>query len=445
MESAKEIWKRALGELQIQVSKANYVTWLSNSRGISYHDNILVVSVPNTFVAEWLSNRLHSLVKKTLANIIEGDVAVQFVVHNQDQLQASPLVYAHQTDGGTSSKATRNKFNPKYTLDSFVVGGCNRLAYAAAVEVTENQGHTYNPLFIHSSVGQGKTHLLHAIGHVAESNGLRVVYTNGEQFTNAFILAVRQKQVEDFRNKFKSLQMLLFDDMRFISDKKQTQQCFLHIFSELYNNNCQIVLAADHSPKDMPLLSNKLRSLLECGLTVSIEPPAFKTRLAILRAKARGSMPPIPDDSSQLLAKKVHQNVRQLEGALTYLSAQAKLSGTNISPQMVNNLLTNIGGKENKKPIIHIVADYFNLSPEELIGKQRTKNLVVARQITMYLMREKTHRSFAEIAKELGNRNHATILHGYKKISNEININAQLRHQILEIKRKLNPDESSAE
>jgi ATPase involved in DNA replication initiation len=221
LESAKELWGKALGELQIQVSKANYVTWLSNSQGTSYQDNVFTVSVPNIFVAEWLSQRLHSLVRKTLANIVGRDVDVQFVVRGQDQLQARPLAYASQTDGGTSSKAKRNRFNPKYTFDNFIVGDCNRLAYAAAVEVAENPGHTYNPLFLYSTTGQGKTHLLHAIGHAATNNGFQVAYTTAEQFTNEFVVAVREKRAEDFRSKFRNVHTLLFDDIQFLNGKNR--------------------------------------------------------------------------------------------------------------------------------------------------------------------------------------------------------------------------------
>jgi chromosomal replication initiator protein len=435
VESAKEIWERALGELQIQVSKANYTTWLSNSQGTSYQDNIFVVSVPNIFVAEWLSKRLYSLVRNTLANIIGKDIKVQFVIRNQDQLQASRLAYANQTDGGTSSKVKLDKFNPRYTFDSFVVGDCNRLAYAAAVEVAENPGHTYNPLFIHSTTGQGKTHLLHAIGHIATSNGFPVTYTSAEQFTSEFILAVRQKEVEDFRSKFRNIHILLFDDIQFLADKKQTQQFFFHIFNELYSNNHQIVIASDRSPKDMAMLSNKLRSRLEWGLVAPIQPPDFEARLSILQAKAEVMLtPPGLEKALQIIAEKIPGNVREVEGALAYLTAQAKLSGGEITPQIVNKLLTGTTNNKDTRLIIQIVADYFGLPVEELTSKKRDRKVALARQIAMYLMREENNYSFAQIGKDLGNRNHATALHSYEKIASEININHKLHDQILEIK-----------
>ena len=443
LDSAKEIWERALGELQIQVSRANYATWLKNSQGVSSQDNIFIVSVPNIFVAEWLSKRLYSLIEKTLVDITGKSLNVQFVVHGQDPLHVNPLAYANQADGGTSSKARQDKLNQRYTFDNFVVGDCNRLAYAAAVEVAENPGNTYNPLFIHSGAGQGKTHLLHAIGHAATSSGLRVAYINAEQFTNEFVMAVRQKQVENFRSTFRNIHTLLFDDMQFIANKKQTLQCFLHTFTELHNNNRQIVIAADCSPKDMPLLSSKLRSRLEWGLVVSIQPPDYETRLATLQAKAGKTMTSELEEALQLVARKMHENIRQLEGAWVYLTAHAKLSGVKLTPKIVNKLITNMTNNQDKESIIQIVAQYFDLSVEELASKKRDNRTSLARQIAMYLMREENNYSFTEIGKELGGRNHATILHGYEKIANEININHKLYSQISEIKEKLDSNKVS--
>ena len=436
LEPAKEIWKSALGKLQIQVSKANYTTWLSNSQGLSCQDSIFVVSVPNIFVAEWLSKRLYPLVRKTLVDIMGKDVDVQFIVHNGEQLSASHL--ARQTDGGTSSKATQYRFNPKYTFDNFVVSDSNRLAYAAAVEVAENPGSSYNPLFIHSSTGQGKTHLLHAIGHLTTNNGLQAAYITGEQFANEFVLAVRENQVDKFRSKFRSIHILLFDDVQFLIDKKQTLQCFFHTFNELYSNNRQIVITTDRAPKDMHPLSSKLKSRLEGGLVVDIQPPDFETRLNILRAKAETMMTSELEGVLHIVAEKVCENVRQLEGALVYLTAQAKLSGTTITPQTINKLLTNTTRKQDIKLLLRTVADHFSLSAEELINRKRDRKTTLARHVAIYLMREGHNCSLTEIGKELGGRNHATILHGYEKIASELSINPNLSNQIAEIKEKIN-------
>jgi chromosomal replication initiator protein len=439
LEPAKEIWERALGKLQIQVSKANYTTWLSDSQGLSCQDNIFVVSVPNIFVSEWLSKRLYPLVRKTLVDIMGKDVDVQFTVLNREQprlVGASPL--AKQTDGGTSSKATHYRFNPRYTFDNFVVSDSSRLAYAAAVEVAENPGSSYNPLFIHSSTGQGKTHLLHAIGQLTTNNGLQAAYITAEQFANEFVLALREKQVDKFRSKFRSIHIFLFDDVHFLINKKQTLQCFFHTFNELYNDNHQIVITADCAPEEMHPLSSKLKSRLEGGLVVDIQPPDFETRLNILRAKAEKMMTADLEGVLHIIAEKVRENVRQLEGALVYLTAHAKLSGTKITPETINKLLTSKTYKQDIKLLLHAVADHFNLSAEDLMSRRKDRKTTLARHVAVYLMREGYNCSLTEIGKELGGRNHATILHGYEKIANELNINPKLANQITEIKEKIN-------
>jgi chromosomal replication initiator protein len=435
LESAKEIWQSALGKLQIQVSKANYTTWLSDSQGLSWHDNVFVVGVPNVFVAEWLSKRLYPVVRKTLVDITGKDVDVRFEIGNREQVATAPLLA--QTDGGTSSKATHYRFNPKYTFDNFVVSDSNRLAYAAAVEVAENPGSSYNPLFIHSTTGQGKTHLLHAIGHLTTNNGLQAAYITAEQFANDFVLAVRENQVDKFRSKFRNIHIFLFDDVHFLLDKKRTLQCFFQIFNELYSNNRQIVITGDCAPQNMHPLSNKLKSRLEGGLVADLQPSDFETRLNILRAKADKLMISELEGVLHIVAEKVCENVRQLEGALVYLTAQAKLSGAQITPETVNKLLTNMTSKQDIKQLLRTVADYFSIPAEELTNKKRDKKTTLARHVAIYLLREGYNCSLSEIGKELGGRNHATILHGYEKIANELSTNQHLCDQIAEIKDRL--------
>lgn len=440
LESAKEIWQSALGKLQIQVSKANYTTWLSDSQGLSCHDNVFVVGVSNVFVAEWLSKRLYPLVRKTLVDVTGKDIDIRFEIQNREQLATGPLIA--QTDGGTSSRAPQYRFNPKYTFDNFVVSDTNRLAYAAAVEVAENQGSSYNPLFIHSTTGQGKTHLLHAIGHSTTNNGLQAAYITAEQFANDFVLAIRENQVDRFRGKFRNIHIFLFDDVHFLLDKKQTLQCFFHTFNELYSSNRQIVITCDCAPQNMQPLSNKLKSRLEGGLVVDLQPPDFETRLNILRAKAEKMMTSEPEGVLRIVAEKACENVRQLEGALVYLTAHAKLSGATITPETVNKLLTSMTSKQDIKQLLRTVAGYFNVPPEELTSKKRDKKTTLARHVAIYLLRAGYNCSLSEIGKELGGRNHATILHGYEKIANELNINPHLSDQIAEIKERLSSQQS---
>ena len=436
MHLARDVWEQALGELQLQVSKANFNTWLTGSQGINYQDHVFVLGAPNIFVAECLSKRFHSLIRKALTNILEEDIELQIVVYSKEQNQVASLSGTKQSDGGTSSKARQKLFNPKYTFNSFSVGDCNRLAFAVAQEVVENPGLVYNPLVIYSSTGQGKTHILHAIGQATKNNGFKVICTTAEQFTTEFILAAKQKEIENFRSKFRDIDTFLFDDIQFMCDKKQSLQYFFQLFNELHSNNRQIVITADCHPKDISVFNNKLRSRLQWGLVVSIEPADFETRLAILRLKAEALGVPVPEAALRILAENMHDNIRQLEGALTYLTAQARLSGTNINTQVINKFLT---GRNNQceQVIINTVAEYFNLSAEEIISKKRDRKIVLARHIAMYLLREENDDSFTEIGKVLGNRNHATAMHGYEKIAGEISINPNLHQQISYIKGKI--------
>jgi chromosomal replication initiator protein len=435
LEPAKDIWRNALGRLQIQVSKANYATWLGDSHGLSCDDGTFVVGVPNIFVAEWLSRRLYPLVRKTLADILGRDVDVRFEIRNGEQPPVSRLVT--QTDGGTSSRAGQHRFNPRYTFDNFVVSDSSRLAYAAALEVAENPSSSYNPLFIHSSTGQGKTHLLHAIGHLTTNNGLQAAYVTAEQFANEFVFAVRENQVDKFRSKFRDINIFLFDDLHFLVGKKQTLQCFFNTFNELYGNNRQIVITADCAPQDMHPLSTKLKSRLEGGLIVGLQPPDFETRLSILRAKADKMKASELERVLPMVAEKVCDNVRQLEGALVLLTAQARLSGADITPQTINKLLTNGTPEQDIKSLLNVVAGYFGLAPEALPGKKRDRKTTLARHMAVYLMREVYSYSLSEIGKELGGRNHATILHGYEKIASQLSTNPTLSNQVAEMRERL--------
>jgi len=431
--SAKEAWARALGQLQLQVNRINYDTWLRDSQGINCENDVFVVSVPNTFIAEYLTKRFHSLIKKTIAIILGKDLEVQFVVQQPTVSREKPL----QRDGGVSTKMKTYRFNPKYTFARFVVGDCNRLACAAATEVSQKPSLVYNPLIIHGDTGRGKTHLLHAIGHMAIESGLNVVYSSADQFITEFVLAVKQNDVDHFRSKFAPVNMFLFDDFQLLDNKKQTQQLFFHTFNELYHNNCQIVIAADCAPKEMSLVGNRLRSRLQCGLVTQIQPLDFGTRLAILQAKSTEKRLPIIEEILQFIAQKIQDNVYQLEGALTYLDAYTKLTGLSLTPQIVTKLLTTNKNNDDSKLIVQTVAEYFDCSLEQLLGRKRDRETSLARQIAMYLLREKGNYSFTEISNILGNRNHATILHGYKKIANDLGVNSKLKRQISQIKQQI--------
>jgi len=446
--SAKEVWEAALGELQLQVTRANYDTWLRDTVGISYEGDLFLVGAPTTFATEWLQRRLHSLIKKTLVNITGQDTNVQFLVHQPQRGNASltaqvaqkgtPREAASRTPTGTSSK-----LNPRYTFSSFVVGRCNRLAHAAAISVAENPGAGYNPLLVYAGVGLGKTHLLHAIGHLALERHSNFLYVSSEQFTNEFISSIQDRNMDEFRTKYRSVDLLLVDDIQFIADKEQTQEEFFHTFNDLHGANRQIAISSDRHPKSMPLLEDRLRSRFEWGLIADIQPPDLETRLAILRAKAQQQGAEVNEDILELIARKVQSNIRDLEGSLNRVVAYSKLTRTPLTLEEASQALADISperphrGALTPALVVNTVASYFGLGPDEIMGKRRTKNIALARQIVMYLLREEGQLRFGLIGRDLGGRDHSTILHGWQKIAHDINVDNQLRRDVLEIKNLL--------
>ncbi len=436
--SAQQTWEAALGELQIQVSKANYRTWLEKTLGLSYQDSHFVVGVPNTFVAEYLEQNQRSLIEKTLINITgRPDTKVTF--HIDGAYRKPSGSYDAQ---GETVLTTSLRLNSRYTFESFVVGDCNRLAHNTAIEVAQNPGHSYNPLFIGGGVGLGKTHLLHAIGHLALNNNMKVLYVSAERFTNEFITAIRDKKTDEFRNKYRTVNLLLFDDISFIYGKEQTQECFFHTFNDLYNANHQIVVTCCQcTPKSMQI-EDRLRSRLEWGLVVEIRPPDFQTRSSILQAKARQQGIFISPEITELIAQRKQQNIRELEGALNRVVAFSKLTQAQITTEVATQALKDIASKAPKRAaitpamVIEAVAHDFQLTPEDLKGKKR-KGTTLARQVAMYLIRQETNRSLAQIGQELGGREPITVSSAYKKIANAISEDASLRQRISDIQQKL--------
>jgi len=435
--SAKQIWETTLGELQIQVSKHNFQTWLKKTVGISYQDNEFVIVVPNTFVAEYLDKNQRSLIEKTLIGITRRNVGVFFRVDSGQQ----PDTHGYNTHEALEprSRAVPAMFNAKYTLDSFVVGSCNCLAHSAALGVVENPGQTNNPLFICGGTGLGKTHLLHAIGHLALAKHLQVRYVSGEQFTNDFIMAIREKQTEDFRNKYRTVDMLMIDDVHFISGKEQTEECLFHTFNELHNKNRQIVVTSDRLPKSIPRLAERLRSRFEWGLVAAIQPPDFATRLSILQAKAKQRGEDIEPDALEFIAQQLQQNIRELEGNLNRVIAYAKLLRARATPALAAKALENLADKVPQITtitpalLVEAVANSFQISLADLRGPRRDKETAFARQVAMYLMHKELNCSLAQIGKELGSRNPSTVGHACEKIASEINDSPYLKRKISDI------------
>ena len=443
-DSAPRTWEAALGELQVQVSKHNYQTWFGKTSGLSCEGDQFTIGVPNTFVAEYLDRNQRSLIEKTLIGITHRDITVLFKVASQDQHTAATGDDTKEIPSAVSPVSTM--FNQKYTLDSFVVGSSNRLAHAAALGIAEDPGHSYNPLFIYGGVGLGKTHLLHGIGHLVSAKHLRVHYASCEQFTNEFISAIQERQTKEFRSKYRSADVLMIDDIQFISGKEQTEECFFHTFNELHNANRQIIVTSDRPPKSIPRLAERLRSRFEWGLIADIQPPDFETRLAILQTKAKQRGESIAPDALEFIARKIQQNIRELEGNLNRVIAYARLLKARATPDLAAKALENIADKTpGSTPITpallsEAVASSFQLSLTDLKSLKRDKETTLARQIAMYLIRHETSCPLAQIGKELGNRNPSTVSHACEKIAAEISSSPYLKRKVAAIREQVLPE-----
>ena len=440
---AEKIWEAALGELQLQVSKANYDTWLKDSRGIAYAKSVFTVAVPSAFIAEWLKGRLHSTVCRIISSITGQNIDVAFHVQACAASAAKPLPV---TDGGVSLKMRKpagkgSALNARYTFHTFISGECNRLPYTAALEISGNPGELFNPLFIYGSTGTGKTHLLHAIGQELAARDISAIYMSAEQFTNDFIMSIRNNRTEEFRGKFSETSVLMIDDIQFLSGKTQTQECFFHILNDFLADNRQVVISCDRPPKEIESLKIHLRSRLEGGLVADIHPPDHKTRLAILESKSRLLKTSFDSSILNFLATNFHSNVRELEGALIRLASYARLDSASIDLNTARQLLNDMisVSKQNSgyfpsAQIINAVSDYYGFSPDDITGKKRDLKTSRARHVAMYLLRHQNHSNLSQIGKILGNRDHSTVIHGCEKITAAISTDSQLSKSIEDIR-----------
>jgi len=439
MNSAKEIWEAVLGELQLQVSKPNYVTWFKGTEGLAYDGSLFLVGVQNDFVAEYLDKNQRSLIEKALIGRLSRSVNVRFQVR-----------WAKESKESVENDPKRNNlalygFNPKYTFDSFVVGAGNRMAFAAAMSAAEHlSDRSYNPLFIYSAPGLGKTHLVQSIGQKALENNLRPVYVSGEQFTNEFIVALRERKTEDFRAKYRSADLLMVDDIHFIGGKEATEESFFHTFNDLHNAGRQIVITSDCHPKNMPLLQERLRSRFEGGLTVDIQPPDFETRMAILQAKAVQAQAEVPLDVLDMMAQELKKNIRELEGSLNRVIAYARLLRSQITPELATKALRDVAGTRslqqpagNVNGIIGLVADSFSLTVDDLLGRGRNKEIAQARHVAMYVLRQQTNCSLSDIGVALGGRNASTVSHACEKIDLDKSSSPLLSRKLDDILKKI--------
>ena len=441
--SASRLWETALGRLQLQVTRPNYDTWLKDTVGLRFEESRFVVGAPSDFATEWLNTRLRPLIGKVLTALTGQALDVAFEVLGAPGLAQEA---AHTTGRGSATAAKsswpRPRLNPAFTFDSFVVGSCNRLAHAAAMAVASAPGHAYNPLLICGGTGLGKTHLLHAIAKEALRSELPVVCVSAEQFTTEFVSAVRDHHTDGFRHRYRGPDILLVDDVQFLQGKDQTQIEFYHAFDELHSSGRQLALTCDRYPQDLPSLDQRLRSRLQGGLIADIKPPNFNTRMAILYAKADAQGLTIGTDVLEFLASRLPDNVRELEGALTRLAAYVRLTHQPLTLELAAAALEDVTSDlppplPTPEAILVAVCRHFNLSRQLLTGRDRSRPLTYARQIAMYLLREEAHRTLTEIGRLLGDRDHATVLHGCAKISKEFSLFPETRQHVECLRRTL--------
>lgn len=412
--------------MQTKISKPSYDTWLSQTTVKDLTNDVLTVMVPNDFIKNWLDQRYTKVIDTLLYEMTGAELNVKFRII--DEAEEEEKLEKPMPPADNINTFTPNMLNPKYTFDTFVVGAANRFAHAACLAVAEAPAKSYNPLFIYGGVGLGKTHLMHAIGHyVREYHPERkVAYLSSEKFTNEFINSIMDNKADHFRNKYRNVDILLVDDIQFLAGKEQTQEEFFHTFNTLHEENKQIIISSDRPPREIPTLEERLRSRFEWGLITDISPPDLETRIAILSKKAKAEgLDDISNDVMLYIANQINTNIRELEGALIRVIAYSSLVNQDIDVQLTTEALKDIipnnrPKKITVKSIQQLIAKKYNITVEEILSKKRTKSIAFPRQIAMYMAREMTDMSLPKIGEEFGGRDHTTIIHGHKKITEEI-------------------------
>lgn len=473
--NTNELWQSVLGELELSLSKANFTTWFKNTFIVSLEEKEAIIGVPNMFTKAWLEKKYHDEILKSIRN--HTDEAIQSITYtvetrndpqpttseeNKEKQDTDPQ--PQNKDTGTSDREFElynqtagtetarvhetsdapKSLNFKYNFTNFVVGKKNELAHAAAQAVAANPGGVYNPLFIYGGVGLGKTHLLQAIGHEMNKKDVdvKILYVTCEKFTNDFISAVRSGQARQFKNRYRNVDLLLVDDVQFITGKEGTQEEFFHTFNQLHQNNKQIVITSDRPPKAIPALEQRLVSRFECGMMTDIGSPDFETRVAILSMKCNEKEFPLERNILHHIATVVQSNVRELEGALNKIIAFHQFKDVDPTIESVKPILSSFQPSTAKKSITakemkKAIASYFDLEMDQLLGRSRKKQYAFPRQILMYLMREEMDASYPSIGSEVGDRDHTTAMHAYKKISNKLEEDDKLEHDLELIKQQL--------
>ncbi len=447
-----QVWQAVLGEIEVSVSRASYVTWFKNTQLLRYEDETLTVGVPNIFIKQQLERKFNALVADALGHQGVNPKAIEYKIYSgnksslhkkiDDESISLPEITNSSSRKSTLSHSYRQGLNEKYTFDSFIVGSGNELAYAACQAIAANPGNKYNPLFVYGGVGIGKTHLMQAVGNAitAQHPGSNVVYVSIEQFVQEFLDAIRYKKNTDFAGFYRSADVLIVDDIQFIAGKEKTQEEFFHTFNALHQANKQIIISSDKPPKDIPTLEERLRSRFAMGMSIDMQIPDFETRCAIVQTKAGSQKIQLPPPVVEFLANNIRTNIRELEGALNQLIAFCEMR--NLEPDLA--LAKSVLGANRARPkhispkqVIERTAKYFQIGMDDILGPKRDKDIVVPRQVAMYMLRSELHLSFPKIARELGRKDHTTAIHSVEKIEHEASVDPSIKTAISQIKERL--------
>ncbi len=448
----KEIWQTVLGEIELQISRPNFLTWLKQSELLSRDEKegTALVGLPNNFAKEWVKNRYHKIILGSLRNIDGSIKNISYVVVNNQNPSATVLKKSKLAKPMTPQATLmevkvdpKTNLNPKYTLDSFVVGSSNELAYAAVQAVTKEVGRKYNPLFVYGGVGLGKTHLLQAGGNDIQENheNKNVLYVTSEKFINDVVWSIRNKRMEDMKKKYRDIDVLIIDDIQFIGGKPSTEQEFFYTFNVLYENSKQIIISSDRAPAAIPTLEERLRSRFEGGMIVDIGYPDYEMRLAILKTKVQEHGWAVMEKTLELIAAKVQRNIRELEGVLNKVVFYEQYKNEKIDSKKLEEIIsetTQLAARNiTVGNVLSVVSEFFEVSPNDLAGRSRKSEVVEPRQICMYLLRDILKLSYPHIGEKLGHRDHTTAIHACEKITRDVNQNPTLNQKIMLIKERL--------
>jgi len=441
----EEIWQSVLAQIQLNISRANFATWFKDTKVLDIKEGQAVILVPNSFAKEWLENKYHKSIFKIIHNLNEGIKDIKYIVNKADikTLPKVPVLETEQLEFQEFKLDKESNLNPRYTFDNFVIGPFNELAQAAALAVSKKPGSVYNPLFVYGGVGLGKTHLLQAVGNEVLKNypSKKVKYISSEKFTSGVVASIRNHDMENFKARYREIDILIIDDVQFLAGKEKTQEEFFHIFNSLYEKNKQIIISSDRPPKSISALTERLRSRFEGGMIADIGYPDFETRLAILKTKAEEKKIILQENIFEYLATNIQRNIRELEGALNRLIVYQKMNKQPPDLESIKSLLKNILFSPTKvvtpKKIIEAVAEFYDLKEKDLIDPCRKKEIVKPRQVAMYLFREELKSSFPFIGRKFGGKDHTTAIYACEKIRKELEKNQTLAEEINLIKQKV--------